>query len=106
MIVPKIEIKVTANELKEAYATLDYNFPNEAFDMDAYSSRKMKSFHSLMEVIRIKLAKKHLSNKDKNKPFKLSFEYYEANFIHSAMMIIKLGHYAQSFFNKLDQKLA
>ncbi|HZW63612.1 MAG TPA: hypothetical protein VFF15_08230 [Flavobacteriaceae bacterium] len=106
MIIPKVEIKVTANELKEAYAALDFDLPNIPAGYNEQQSRKLKNLYSLLEVVRIKLAKKVLSNKDKKKPFKLSFEHFEADCIHQTMMCLKLEHYAQNFFNKLDQKLA
>ncbi|MBV7268398.1 hypothetical protein [Winogradskyella luteola] len=104
MIIPKIELNITANELKEAYASLDFDMPEIPYAGE--KNRKMKSLYSLLESIRIKLAKKVLSHKDKKKHFKLSLEFYEADCMHKTMMVLKLPHYAQSFFEKLDQKLA
>jgi len=104
MIIPKIELKITANELKEAYASLDFDMPEIPYSGEKLQS--MKSYYSLLETVRIKLAKKVLSHKDKKKPFKLSLEFFEANCIHKTMIVLKLSHYAQSFLNKLDQKLA
>ncbi|MBU2923028.1 hypothetical protein KO504_16890 [Winogradskyella psychrotolerans] len=103
MIIPKIEIKITANELKEAYAALDYEMPNIPYTGE--KAQTMKSYYSLLEAVRIKLAKKVLSHKDKQKPFKLSLHFFEANCIHKTMLVIELSHYAQNFFNKLDQKI-
>lgn len=106
MIIPKIEITITANELKETYAALDFDLPNIPAGQDSKKTRTMKNIYSILEVVRLKLAKKVLSHKDKKKPFKLSFEYFEADCLHYIMMCLELDHYAQSFFNKLDQKLA
>lgn len=102
--IPKIELKITAPQLKEAYMAIDFEMPD--IPCSGEKAQKMKSYYSLLESVRIKLAKKVLSHQHKTKPFKIALEYYEANCLHKTMMAIELHRYSQALFNQLDQKLA
>lgn len=99
-----IELKITAIELREAYMALEFDRPEIPYDGDKL--KKMKRYYSLLNFVTTKLAKKAISSKHKTKPFKLTLEYFEADCIHQTMMVLVLNQYAQSFFAKLDQKLA
>lgn len=103
--IPKIELKITAAQLTDVCNALDFIRPILTFE-DRQKVRKLKNYYSLLDVVRLKLAKKLLTHANKTKPFKLSLQYYEANCIHETLKVTGCNHEGQKMFNQLDQKLA
>lgn len=104
MIIPKIELKITNLELREAYMAIEFEIPE--IPLTGEKLKTTKSYYSLLESVRVKLAKKVVSHKNKTKPFKLSLEYFEALCLLKTLEVVNRNRYAQNFFEKLDQKLA
>lgn len=103
--IPKIELKITISQLREAYMAIQFDLPI-IIPFSGEKEQKFKSYYSLLQAVDTKLAKKVISHQHKTKPFKLTLEYYEANCIHKTLMAVELNRHAQEFFNQLDQKLA
>ena len=104
MTIPKIELKITANQLKAVYTALDFEMP--AITFNGEKAKTTKSYYSLLEFIRIKLAKKILSHQHKTKQFKLSLEYFEALCLYKTLEAVAMQPAAHLFFQNLDQALA
>lgn len=103
-----IEIKISFNQL---------TYINDCFaEMDKPNliTRESKVAKNILENLHKKLLKKTISKIGMKDKFKLTLEYYEADFlekylIYSMKQIFKSGHAynsLQSIINDLNQKLA
>lgn len=98
-----IKLKVTTAELQSAWEFISFNFPNVPNNEKASA---VKSYLSILEDTRNKMAKKILSKKSHTKPYDWQLRYHEANAIHKTLKLFKLEREAQKLFDQLDQKLA
>lgn len=103
-MIPKIKIEMTLNELEHVTDCFAMFIPEQSM-----SSREMSLTTNILQLLCEKLLKKQLAKRHETKPFKVSFEYFEAHTLEKFLIMcnrFQEQHYVQTVINKLNQKLA
>src|SRR5690606_12893811 len=100
-LITKIKIDVTLEQLVQVTSSMA--------DIPVGLYRKDKSQANILELVCIKLLKKQLSKRHESGYFKLSLEFFEADFLERYLISFNSlynNHEIQQVINSLNQKLA
>src|SRR5690554_4770161 len=96
----KLEIKPTVlNDLCQA---IDFDIPEQ-------TDKKMRSYISLLAHVVLKLCKKEISNRGKEKAIKIKLEYFEAFCLEQTLKVVlekTPDRELQNVYDQLNQKLS